>query len=184
MPGVTLFTLVGIAGEDDIDAPDLKAPMAPAPAAAKPIMPNKHTRLNGCQANPGVGGSKVLSNPQKPMLGAEASATLRDQLVKELKEIASSDDAAIWAHQILGTKNSLTEADARAVEEAFQAKLATSASRPNSKEDRPIRAKFAKQTQSSRLTVNDFVQAIRGEPPQRSEKHWSDLGGGQAALPL
>ena len=43
----------------------------------------------------------------------------------ELKEIASSDDAAIWAHQILGTKNSLTEADARAVEEAFQAKLAT-----------------------------------------------------------
>ena len=38
---------------------------------------------------------------------------LRDQLVEELKEIASSDDAAIWAHRILGAKNSLTEADAR-----------------------------------------------------------------------
>ncbi len=29
-----LFTLVGIAGEDDIDAPDLKAPMPPASVAA------------------------------------------------------------------------------------------------------------------------------------------------------
>jgi hypothetical protein len=36
-----LFTLVGIAGEDDIDAPDLKAPMSPASAAAKPA-PNRH----------------------------------------------------------------------------------------------------------------------------------------------
>ena len=119
-----LFTLVGIAGEDDIDAPDLKAPMPPASAAAKPA-PNRHGRLNGGQTIPGRGGSKVVSNPAKPILGAEASATLRDQLVGELKEIASSDDAAIWAHRILGAKNSLTEADARQVEDAFQAKLAT-----------------------------------------------------------
>ena len=119
-----LFTLVGIAGEDDIDAPDLKAPMPPASAAAKPA-PNRHGRLNGGQTIPGRGGSKVVSNPAKPILGAEASATLRDQLVEELKAIASSDDAAIWAHRILGAKNSLTEADARQVEDAFQAKLAT-----------------------------------------------------------
>ena len=50
---------------------------------------------------------------------------MRDQLVGELKAIASSDDAAIWAHRILGAKNSLTAADARQVEDAFQAKLAT-----------------------------------------------------------
>ena len=119
-----LFTLVGIAGEDDIDAPDLKAPMPPASAAAKPT-PNKHTRLNGGQTNPGRGGTKVVSKPPKPILGAASSAVSRDQLVEELKEIASSDDAATWAHRILGTKNSLTEADARVVEDAFQAKLAT-----------------------------------------------------------
>ena len=119
-----LFTLVGIAGEDDIDAPDLKAPVPPASAAAKPT-PNRHGRLNGGQTIPGRGGSKVVSNPAKPILGTEASATLRDQLVGELKEIASSDDAAIWAHRILGAKNSLTEADARQVEDAFRAKLAT-----------------------------------------------------------
>jgi hypothetical protein len=40
-----LFTLVGISGGDDIDAPDLKA-LPPAPAGAKPA-PNKHGWLNG-----------------------------------------------------------------------------------------------------------------------------------------
>jgi hypothetical protein len=44
-----LFTLVRIAGEDDIDAPDLKA-LPPAPAGAKPA-PNRHSRLNGSQGH-------------------------------------------------------------------------------------------------------------------------------------
>ena len=43
--------------------------------------------------------------------------------MEELRAIASPDEAAIWAHRILGAKNSLTEADARQVEDAFQAKL-------------------------------------------------------------
>ena len=48
---------------------------------------------------------------------------LREQLLAELKDIASADDAAIWAHRILGAKNSLTAADARKIEDAFQARL-------------------------------------------------------------
>ena len=43
----------------------------------------------------------------------------------ELKEIASSDDATTWAHRILSAKNSLIAADARQVEDAFQARLAS-----------------------------------------------------------
>ena len=122
-----LFTLVGIAGEDDLDAPDLTAPMPPASAAAKPT-PNRNGRLNGGQGHSrarAVAAQKSSCNPAKPILGAEASAALRDQLLVELKAIASADDAAIWAHRILGAKNSLTAADARRVEDAFQAKLAT-----------------------------------------------------------
>jgi ERF superfamily len=123
-----LFTLVGIAGEDDIDAPDLKAPMPPASAAAKLAL-NEHNRLNGGQGHspqqiPGRRGTKVPLNPAKPILGAEASAILREKLMGELKAIASPDDAAIWAHRILDAKNSLTAADARQVEDAFRAKLA------------------------------------------------------------
>ena len=119
-----LFTLVGIAGEDDIDAPDLKAPMSPGSAAATPA-PIRHGRLNGGQTIPGPGGSKVVSNTARPILGTEASATLREQLLDELKVVASPDDAAVWAHRILRAKNSLTEVDARQVEDAFLAKLGT-----------------------------------------------------------
>jgi len=43
----------------------------------------------------------------------------------ELRAIGSSDDATSWAHRILGVKNSLMAADARQVEDAFQARLAS-----------------------------------------------------------
>jgi hypothetical protein len=119
-----LFTLVGIAGEDDLDAPDLKTPVPPASMAAKPV-PKRHGRVNGGQTTPVRGGSKVVAHLAKPILGTEASPTLRDRLLEELKIISSPEDAAIWARRILGTKNSLTEVDASQVEDAFQAKLAT-----------------------------------------------------------
>jgi hypothetical protein len=119
-----LFTLVGIAGEDDIDAPDLKVPTPRASAPEKPT-PNRHERLNGGHTIPGRGGSKVVSNPAQPILGTEASATLRQRLLEELKTISSHEDAAIWARRTLGAKNSLTEADAMRVEDAFRAMLAT-----------------------------------------------------------
>ena len=68
---------------------------------------------------------KTGSNSTKPILGAEASAELRDRLLAELNELGSGDDAAIWAHRSLVEKNSLTAADAQRVEETFQARLAT-----------------------------------------------------------
>ena len=45
--------------------------------------------------------------------------------MEELKAISSAEDADIWAHRIPGAKNNLTEVDARQVEDAFRAKLAT-----------------------------------------------------------
>jgi hypothetical protein len=122
-----LFTLVGIAGEDDIDAPDLKAPTAPPSGAEKPA-PTNQGRLNGghsAQRISGARGVKAVSKPAKPILGPEASAALRDQLMTELKAIGSSDEATSWAHRILSGKNSLMAADARQVEDAFQARLAS-----------------------------------------------------------
>jgi hypothetical protein len=50
---------------------------------------------------------------------------LRDQLATELEKINSTEEAANWAHRVLGAKNSLTAADAACIEEAFRAKLAT-----------------------------------------------------------
>jgi hypothetical protein len=115
-----LFTLVGIAGEDDVDAPDLTAPPAQA-AGIEKLPPSKKVQLNGGQSHiPHGRGVKPVS---RPILGAALSAALRDRLVGELGNIASGDDAALWAHRILSDKNGLTDADARLVEDAFQARL-------------------------------------------------------------
>ena len=122
-----LFTLVGIAGDDDLDAPDLATP------------PNRTSqyekaKLNGTGQSGGAQrGSQPQSPPRrdgkamqrvvKPVLGAEASAELRNRLVAELDHLGSGDDAALWAHRSLGDKNQLTVLDARRVEETFQARL-------------------------------------------------------------
>jgi hypothetical protein len=114
-----LFTLVGIAGEDDIDAPDLAAPPAQAAGIEKPP-PNKTVQLNGGQGHfPHGRGAKPVP---RPILGAVPSAALRDRLVGQLKHIASDEGAALWAHKILSDKNSLTDADARLLEDAFEAR--------------------------------------------------------------
>ena len=123
-----LFTLLGIAGEDDLDAPDLNAPMPGGSAAEEPAATSQD-RLNGGQGTghqiPGRRGARVIAKPVKPILDTEASAALRDRLVAEVQAIASSDDATTWAHRILGAKNSLIAPDARQVEDAFQTRLAS-----------------------------------------------------------
>ena len=66
---------------------------------------------------------KIGSNSNKPILGPEASAALRDRLIAELDDLGSGDDAAMWAHRCLGEKNKLTAADAQRVEDAFKTKV-------------------------------------------------------------
>jgi hypothetical protein len=124
-----LFTLVGIAGEDDLDAPDLTTPTAPTSKASKPTE-NKIGDLNGgrthsTQQFAGDRRAKAVLNPRKPTLEPQASASLRDQLTAELKDLNSSEDAANWAQRVLAAKNTLTLPDAERVEQAFQAKLAS-----------------------------------------------------------
>jgi hypothetical protein len=128
-----LFTLVGIAGEDDLDAPDLAASTNQASQPKKP-QGLGHARLNGGQHHSGqrtVSDRDTRVRPAEPALGPEASARLREQLVTELKDIGSAEKAANWAHRVLGAKNSLNLADARQVEDAFQARLATLESAPD-----------------------------------------------------
>jgi ERF superfamily len=123
-----LFTLVGIAGEDDLDAPDLIAPGGRtgghlSSRAAK----GTHRGGNGLAAAETTGhrSGKPPNAVAKPILGPQQSEVQRDQLLAELDRLESSDAATAWAHRVLGVKNSLTARDARRVEDAFQMKLAT-----------------------------------------------------------
>ena len=112
-----LFTLVGIAGEDDLDAPDLTGIKlnggASITAAGGP------QKVNG-QAAPGNGSHpRPLPRPSKPVLAADASARLRDQLLAEMAALSGADEMLAWAHRRLPTKNTLGTDDAREVEKEF-----------------------------------------------------------------
>jgi hypothetical protein len=122
-----LFTLVGIAGEDDLDAPDLTAPAVPDSGPERPVSSNKIAGMNGGR---GAGPAPIRRNGKahtttmKPVLDPKGSAALRDQLLADVDGLSSGDAAATWAHRIMAAKNRLAAADARLVEEAFAAKMA------------------------------------------------------------
>jgi ERF superfamily len=118
-----LFTLVGIAGEDDLDAPDLISRTTPP---SKPERPpgNQNANHNSGQAHSTQQVSRGRRAKSKPVLDPKDSAALRDQLTAEIEEINSGEEAANWAHRVLSAKNTLTAADAERVEQAFQARLA------------------------------------------------------------
>ena len=123
-----LFTLVGIAGEDDLDAPDLIAPTVPVSEPEKPVPSNKVAAINGgwgAGATPNRRNGKAHAIHPKPVLAPDRSAALRDQLLTDVDRLSSADTAAAWAHRIMAAKNSLATADARRVEDAFAAKIAT-----------------------------------------------------------
>ena len=116
-----LFTLVGIAGEDDLDAPDLIAPTAERPVASSKIAGMNGGR--GAAAGSSRRNGKAPTTTIKPVLGPDGSAALRDQLLTDVDGLNSADDAAAWAHRIMAAKNSLAAADARRVEDVFAAKM-------------------------------------------------------------
>lgn len=118
-----LFTLVGIAGEDDLDAPDLPN----LRTGGEPADSQRTNEGNGRAVpdHPPAGGSRRKSNPSlsKPMLNADASAAVRDKLLTELPGLASAEELSRWTYRSVPIKNTLTAPDARLVEEAFQTKL-------------------------------------------------------------
>jgi hypothetical protein len=57
------------------------------------------------------------------LLPAEESAALRDRLLSEVTALQSQDGATSWAGEALAAKNTLTAADAKLLEDAFEQKL-------------------------------------------------------------
>src|SRR5262250_1859634 len=111
-----LFTLVGIAGEDDLDAPDLcDGPPSLLPSAVdRPFKP---------KATPGNFRGRGGGKSESITLDPEQSAALREKLLAQVGNITSADLAAAWAREALTAKNSLAATDAKLVEDAFEHRL-------------------------------------------------------------
>ena len=121
-----LFTLVGIAGEDDLDAPDLHdvdaGPSGPTNGTGKAGVGQQ-----GVPPEPrsfGNGHARGAAKPNVIVLPADQSAVFRDRLLGEVASITEADTAATWARGVLAAKNSLTAADAKVVEDAFEQRVA------------------------------------------------------------
>ena len=113
-----LFTLVGIAGEDDLDAPDLDA--TSKTEVVGPSRSDHHSQPTGDTA--------VVARARDggaPVLTSEQSAILRDRLLNQLAAIGSANEAASWAQRNLPAKNTLTATDAKIVEERFRDRIST-----------------------------------------------------------
>jgi ERF superfamily len=132
-----LFTLVGIAGEDDLDAPDLcdGSPSLLPSAGGRSFRPTDDQAQMPRQT-PGDGHARGGRTrlERAVTLDPDQSAALREKLLTELRNITSADLAAAWARESLTTKNSLTATDAKLVEDAFERKLLEL---PSSESDAP-----------------------------------------------
>jgi ERF superfamily len=126
-----LFTIVGIAGEDHLDAlPNatddpaatlivVDSGLAPNPNLAPvPVRPTQLRTGNG------------TSPPVRQTLGAEESAAVRAQLVQEI-EALPEDELQLRAIAILKAKNRLAAHDAKQVEGAFLARIALQGALPS-----------------------------------------------------
>jgi len=105
-----LFTLVGIAGEDDLDAPDV----------CSPAVENGEKNR---QRSDGNGRSPKLLRRFLPPLSLIESGALRDRLLGEISGLPSHHRATEWARKALHSKNQLSAEDAKLIEDAFANKL-------------------------------------------------------------
>ena len=149
-----LFTLVGIAGEDDLDAPDLAVPPpTPMPAASPLVGPaavNGGHAPGGAVGNGGSGRAHITTQPSRggrangrapavarsappPVLKAAESAALRDRLLAEIASFTSLEAMTGWARSGLAAKNRLGAVDAKRIEDVFEQRMSALASEEDGK---------------------------------------------------
>jgi hypothetical protein len=113
-----LFTLVGIAGEDDLDAPDQSVSTSQdlkkvSDQAAIPFSRSAQSASRSGREHPPLGA----------VLDADASQVLREVFLKEISVLNSADAALAWACQSLAAKNTLSVQDASIIDAAFRDRI-------------------------------------------------------------
>ena len=129
-----LFTVVGIAGEDDLDAPDLNPNFEGAPKID--LAPNigvsmqpesESTAASKIRSTNSASGprDKSLRPALATLLDPEQSAKLREQLLATVAQLQSEEEAANWVHKNMPAKKTLIATESDLVESAFKDRLAS-----------------------------------------------------------
>jgi ERF superfamily len=111
-----LFTLVGIAGDDDLDAPD--AGVSDPKLADTVIKPSSGIALEDGMKHSGTQCPRAQQTTDK-------SASIRATLEAEIDALVTLEELQAKAIEILKAKNRLASEDAKSVETTFAARLAT-----------------------------------------------------------
>lgn len=122
-----LFTMVGIAGEDDLDAPhSLAIEAIPSPSGDCRKQARGDGKDNSRPSGP-LHNKRLLSvQPRPPVLNSEQSRALRTQLIIELANIDSTEELDAWAQRALRLKNTMIAEDAQIIEAEFRTRLMAS----------------------------------------------------------
>jgi hypothetical protein len=192
-----LFTLVGIAGEDDLDAPEVGGGLdggVPVdigwPAAGEHPILNATAPPQG--AGPALTGTLAAGGPRKTVrpprviLDPQDSRALRKQLVMEVGEIMDVKALTAWAGKILLQKNKLVTTDAEVVETAFAAKLHEFGSAELPRSDTSLRINNTIESATSDISATETMQSasrkLNGRRmPRRSAER--ENGSAEAVTP-
>ncbi len=174
-----LFTLVGIAGEDDLDAPDLPAAgLSPEDQSAPPWPQGRPGALHQptTVATPGkplrpTDRRARAERPKSLTLSPEASERLRLKLMSELQQLADQEGLASWAHLALPLKNQLSTADAQAVEAAFAERLTKIGDMAPASGPESQKAKGHGEARKSKAGSKEGVTVIRKPVRERDREH-------------
>jgi hypothetical protein len=121
-----LFTLVGIAGEDNLDAPNLDETVKVDQNLRNSFnipRSTSHREMSGAEKS----ARRQLfpdRSPQPLRLHADQAAALRERMFADIDKFESADGAAEWVHKNLSAKDTLSDDDAKLVETRFREKLA------------------------------------------------------------
>jgi hypothetical protein len=168
-----LFTLVGIAGEDDLDAPDL--PTADGHISSQNASPSANAGGHGQPLSRSSKSSEKhrSERPKTANLSPDGSEKSREKFLSELEQLNDPEAFALWAQRTLHFKNQLSAEDAQVVEDAFALRLSKlSESGPEVPEDA---ANQGTSVDSSKRTVT-----VLSKPVRERDRHQSCLVCGRS----
>jgi hypothetical protein len=118
-----LFAMVGIAGEDDLDAPYLANDQPNGGKTTEALFAPDLSLKSAPKDAPKLRTGNAASPSVRERLGVEESAAIRAQLVQEIETLPEGDLQS-QAIAILKAKNRLSVDDAKLVEDVFATKMA------------------------------------------------------------
>ncbi|MBB5054205.1 hypothetical protein HNQ36_004207 [Afipia massiliensis] len=174
-----LFTLVGIAGEDDLDAPDLQNPEVGQKIESAANYQNRNSQHAVATSAPAAL-SKTQAAIVRGTLDADNSHSMRLQLQSDINALTTIEDLQLRATDILKAKNRLVASDAKLIEQAFTDKMVALQNQTPGKNAHPS-IEDSKPSDNSQPTPPIISAPVRS-PKEQRKKPRKRKGNGDAVV--